>query len=77
MNPLDKFPEVKRNKDYIKALYGGVDTTGRPIKLYEIRTDKLRVYGYRWRDLSSRWKRKFENLLVLSEPQQKMRFRYL
>ena len=63
--------EVTDNRRHIKEYDGG-----NGVKVLGVDTRKVTYQGKQWHELSSTQKHKFENLLVLTEPKQKLRFNY-
>ena len=44
--------------------------------VYDIDTDKSTFYGQPWQDLGDYGRRKFENLLVINNSKEKIKFNY-
>ena len=66
--------EMKRNEQFIHKYRTTKDGyTG----VFEVATEKIRYMGVAWRDMSSHQKRKFENLLALATPNERIKIRYI
>lgn len=74
MDGLAQFEETHKNREHIRRYR--INHNGYTA-LFEIDTDRLCVRGHKWRDLSAFGKRKFENLLFLEHPTEKIAFKYL
>lgn len=83
---MNQAQEREDNKKYIRDISPVsiivkdgkiVDLQTSDIKVLEIRTDKVTYRGNRLSTLSASGRRKFENLLILAEPKQRLRFHYI
>ena len=65
--------ERQANKEFIREydLYGD-----RSVKLIEVDTHRVRFHGKRYCKLSGFERRKFENILVIDDPKNKLEIRY-
>ena len=71
MSPAE---EMKRNEPYIRKYR--TEKEGYTA-VFEVVTDHIRYLGVKWRDMSAFQKRKFENLLVLAMPEERIKIRYI
>lgn len=71
MSPAE---EMKQNDQYIRKYRTEKD--GYTV-VFEVVTDKIRYLGVKWREMSAFQKRKFENLLVLAMPEERIKIRYI
>lgn len=71
MNPLATFRELWNNREYLRAFDGG------EYKIWEVHTDRVWFRGRKLTEWGRFGKQKLENLLVLSEPHQKIKVKYL